>query len=440
MKTIFNKTFLNILLSILVFLLPLQTRYFFDIGLINNNFFEYTSKSIYFVDVIFIGLLILLFIYNLKNKLFILNIKKIIFLISLILLNIGINISLLKSLDISISLYFNIKIFLLSTFIFLLSFFKINFYLFKEIFILSASLQSFYSIYQFITQFIGANKFMGIAEKLSYALGTSVVENIDGRFLRAYGFFPHPNILSLFLLIGLTFTIFKLINLKDKLKIYFYQYLLGIIFLGIILTFSRIGIFLSILVSIIIFIYRIIKSRKLIYDIEIRKDIKNFIIIFIVQIILIFNFRELLFARVNTNNRLNIISNNERISQIISFKKDIKNNFLFGVGSRNYTTYKYNNNDKLNSWNLKPIHNIFLLYFIENGIFGVISFLLFLLIPIFIKSDFEFKLNYFLILSFGLFDHFIITENFGLLLSFLFIGIIYSKNLSTARQAINDIV
>ena len=451
MKNFFNKKILNILLFILIILIPIQTRYFLNINKINNNFFEYGTTSIYLLDLYIILFIIYLFFYNLKNKLFILNKKRKTFLYLLIIFNILLNISAMVSIDKEISTYFNLKILTLSIFIFFLSFIKLNIKNIKEFFILSSLMQAIFSIIQFIDQNIIANKFLGIAEKFPQNLGVSVIENNYGRYLRSYGFFTHPNILGIFLLIGFIFLIFKIINFetiennnKNKLIKYFNYYIFGIIFLGIIFTFSRIAIFISILFIIIFFIYKVfyyLKNKDNIninnyinnkINIKIENNIKyinNFILIFIIQFIIILIFKDLIFLRLNNDNRLNVISNTQRINQYNESKDIIKNNFLLGVGSRNYTIYKYktNFNKEINSWDLIPVHNIYLLIFSELGILGFISFLIFLIMPIFIKIDKEIKIVYLFILFSGMFDHFLITENFGNILLFLFIGILISN-------------
>ena len=111
----------------------------------------------------------------------------------------------------------------------------------------------------------------------------------------------------------------------------------------------------------------------------------------------------------------------------------IKDNFILGIGSRNYTIYKYKTsiNSNINSWDLIPAHNIYLLILSEIGIFGLIGFLMFLIAPVFIKTDIEIKTVYLILLFSGLFDHFLITENFGNILLFLFIGILFSRTKNT---------
>ena len=430
METIFNKKILNILLFILVLLLPFQTRYFLSVGTINNIFFEYKSISIYLLDIYILLFTIYLFFYNFKNKLFIFSSKRILFLTAIILFNLFLNLSLINSFDKTISVYFNLKIFLFSFFIFFLSFIKINLETIKSSFIISGAIEAFISILQFNNQFIGANKYFGVAEKFAFNFDASVLESSYGRFLRGYGLFPHPNILSLFLLIAFIFLLFKIININEKKNNkYLYCFFLGIIFLGIIFAFSRVAIFSAIFITIILLIYKIFNDFK---NKTIKENILFYILIFLIELCIVFSLKELIFLRIDSNNRLNVISNSERENQYVESFEYIKNNSLIGVGSRNYTIHKYNdllNNKKtnINSWDLKPVHNIYILFFSELGIFGFLSFLFLVFSPLLIKMENSFTIAYISILFFGFFDHFLITENFGIILLLLFIGIFFSR-------------
>ena len=55
----------------------------------------------------------------------------------------------------------------------------------------------------------------------------------------------------------------------------------------------------------------------------------------------------------------------------------IKENFWYGVGLNNFIPNLVKvSNTYLNSWELQPVHNIFLLLFSETGIIGFLMFLL----------------------------------------------------------------
>jgi len=420
MKNIFKEEILNILLFLLIIIVPLQTRYFLSIYKIDNIFFEYGTIAIYETDIYIIFLIVYLFFYNLKNKLFKFNNKTKTFSILLILFNLFLNLSLLRSINKNSSIYFNIRFFVFSCLAFLLSFIKIDKKYIKDGFICSSLIESIIAIYQFASQKIVANKFLGLANHFPYDPGTSVIEKSDGRFLRAYGLLPHPNILGVFLVIGFIFLCIKILqgNIKNKYSSYL---ILGIIFIGIIVTFSRLSLLL-LLIFFIIYIFRhyFLKREKL--------EVEKFLSIFCVLLSIFLIFKDLIFTRI-IDSRLNNISNYERKDQYVESVNIIKNknNFLFGIGERNYTFYIYNTNNVKGVYDLKPIHNIYFLSLNELGIFGFITFIILLLSPLLINNDSDIKLVYFILLVSGFFDHFLMTENFGIFILMLFIGIMFSK-------------
>jgi hypothetical protein len=56
---------------------------------------------------------------------------------------------------------------------------------------------------QFAAQAVYPDKWLGVAAQLPFIAGTSVVETADGRYLRAYGTLPHPNVFGMVCGLGL---------------------------------------------------------------------------------------------------------------------------------------------------------------------------------------------------------------------------------------------
>jgi hypothetical protein len=67
----------------------------------------------------------------------------------------------------------------------------------------AAVIQSLIGVGQFLTQESFSSKLLGMNAYESWQSGTSVLKNDAGRFLRAYGSFPHPNVFGLFLAVVL---------------------------------------------------------------------------------------------------------------------------------------------------------------------------------------------------------------------------------------------
>lgn len=393
---------------LIIFLIPLQTRYIYELLGINNQYFEYGNISIYIIDI----LILFYILFNLKNLIKIINNKNnlkfvILFLSSfiiLILLNNKI-----------ISIYWIFRIFYLILFFIIILKEKINKEKIYLTLIYSSATQAIISIFQFYKQSIISNKYLGLAGKFASDLGPSIIEGDGLRILRSYGLFTHPNILGFYLIIG-TILILYFIFKNNKYKNLYY-FLLGLNIIGIIYSFSRL-IYIFLLITIffgLIFYKKNIKEKIII------------LIVFLSLIIINFNFIKI---RINPEGRLNINSNNERVLEYnnINFNKL---NLLKGVGIRNYTFYIFDKYEEIKIWELNPIHNIYLLSIIESGISISFLFILILSFPYYIfvknirKQDKEGIILIFIYTLFiinGFFEHFLITESSGL----LFLGLIYT--------------
>ncbi len=255
-----------------------------------------------------------------------------------------------------------------------------------------AILQSILAIYQFVSQHISANKWLGIASHIPETLGTSVVETPLRRWLRAYGSLPHPNILAAYLgialLIFLLFTFKKspeknqqqeLTNAEDLkqrglgiLKVF----AIFIISSAIVFTFSRaawIGLFICIIIFFVLTKFKIKNIPPCL-----RRQVIPSFGFFILFLFVLFLAREPILTRIKSSERLEQKSNQERI---LSYKESadiIKENWLLGTGIGNYTLALYKKNPSLSSYEYQPVHNLFMLILAELGILGLFIFLLFL--------------------------------------------------------------
>lgn len=77
----------------------------------------------------------------------------------------------------------------------------------RAVVLASVGIQSLLAITQFFSQSIPASTILGMSAQSPVTLGASVVETTDGRWLRGYGSFPHPNILATHLGIGIVLVV-----------------------------------------------------------------------------------------------------------------------------------------------------------------------------------------------------------------------------------------
>ncbi|MFH0930296.1 MAG: O-antigen ligase family protein [Candidatus Moraniibacteriota bacterium] len=286
--------------------------------------------------------------------------------------------------------------------------------------IINGLFQSLLGIAQFIH-----NESLGLR-----ILGESIIgSNIEGvakiiingeKHIRAYGTFPHPNILAGFLLVPLFIIIGALLsrklsylgkqrtraepNLSDTLTQdipsafssaeekkqenvsheTFLEFIprwalftiLIITGLGFLLTFSR-SAFLGLFIGLVILFARISYMRSS------RRILKNNFKLSATSIIALMFITILMLT--NTSFFSNQSLQERNLYQNVSYETILKHP-LAGVGIGQFVISEYQNYPNLESWQYQPVHNIYLLVFSELGIIGLTSFVLFLAIFLYLKS------------------------------------------------------
>jgi len=254
------------------------------------------------------------------------------------------------------------------------------------------------------------------------------------KVVRAYGLFPHPNLLAVFLGIAIFGCYWLWLNSerKDGFKSYVLWFILVIIFTGLFLTFSRSAIALVVVLSFVFLIFSYFSSAEL----NQKKEIGKLILFVILCLTFLLVLLQLLFI-----SRFNIDIGEQAVNLRAMYNKVafdfIKKSPVFGVGIGNFVyEFKLNFGD-MEFWRYQPVHNLYLLIAAETGIFGLVLFLGFfglLLRSIFlikrINSSrnkalyFYFLLSTFYFLLLGLTDHYFWTLQQGMLMMWMIFGII----------------
>lgn len=246
--------------------------------------------------------------------------------------------------------------------------------------IASAVGQSILAIWQMIVRYIPANKWFGLAAQDPGILGTPVIETAVSRSLRAFGSFPHPNILGGFLIIALVFLFyFYAVHACRRGNVssptWNWQLALSVasilvITTGMCLSFSRSAWLALVLVIITLFIFQ--KNRAIVA--------RYALLILIPAIVFTVLAPDLVFSRLSLGDRVEAISVSQRSAQYIESFKLVKDYFLQGVGIGNYTSAIYDQVDSGKKyWEYQPAHNSFLLILTEIGVFGLLVFVILLI-------------------------------------------------------------
>lgn len=247
---------------------------------------------------------------------------------------------------------------------------------------------------------LGIN-FLGESEIISGMMGSSFVELSGQVFLRAYGTFPHPNVLGGFLLLA----IFVGMYLYKREKI-IGSLLIMLSSLFMVFTFSRISLLLAMVVIFVFIAKEVLFKRG--------------------RFLLSISFPPLLMERFQNLFNSGDRSWSERVDLIKASFMVIKENWLLGIGGGNFVKGMEGMVPRTSRGILltQPVHNIFLLCISEFGILGfvLIFYVLFYGIVKNIKRITLYGiLILFVIIVIGFFDHYLFSLPQGMVIFFLFL-------------------
>ncbi|OGH79144.1 MAG: hypothetical protein A2469_03675 [Candidatus Magasanikbacteria bacterium RIFOXYC2_FULL_40_16] len=445
---------LKFLLKSLLFLLPWQTIWIYKEGILNGVKWQYGTLGFYATEILLWLCAVLFLIWYLKKiKLRVTDYKgtlipishrdelritkEKIFLASLLIFLLYALASKYWALDMLVAEQSSLRL-MEATILFLLILVgPLNFRESTIYFIAGAAVQSLLGIWQFLTQTTFAYKWLGLASHPVFEAGTSIISNTDGRWLRAYGAFPHPNILGGYLVISLILTtlLFLKSDKQNLLRVTSYGLLITLQTTALFFTFSR-SAWLAFGVFIISLTILKIKNKT-----NNRQFLSLISYLLSLTILLSILFFPLVQTRFSQNSNNEIISTSERISGVEEAWQIISAKPLLGVGAGNYTLAAYQLNPARPGWEYQPVHNVFLLIFAELGIIGAVLLLLTILSIIshllsLNKNTAPYILcliSYVFLLTF---DHYLFSTYAGLLISTVYLGILAKNdnpNLESSR-------
>lgn len=443
MLKILENTFFE---KLIVFLLPVsfllgfkKEIFSFDLGASEySKIFFYPSSLIIFLFIVFC---LLKFGKNLKD--FILRNKTSLYFLKAFLFFILISVFLSQNFYLSTSVFIRLAFQIIFSLSLALYFFlaRTSYRRFFSSLFFWGFFESLIGIYQFMLQKSVGLRFLGEAIIAPFLKGIGKVDFLTTKLVRSYGTFPHPNILSAFLLVSLISGFYLWISERSsfnnttvtgliKRYILFIVPIFSII-LAIFLSFSRSAWLATILFPLIFVIYQFTHQTS---KIESKKIFQFIAIMCLSGLITVLIFKPL------TTNRLNVSYADPAVNLRLTYSKIgieiIKNNF-FGVGLGNQINYSISNGVfkkfGLNEiWQYEPIHNIYLLIASEVGILSLVFILCFILITISKIKSLLFNLiiaTPILILMFlGVFDHFLWDIWQGQLLFWASIGLVWGFN------------
>ena len=278
-----------------------------------------------------------------------------------------------------------------------------------KVVVASAIFQSIVGIGQFAIQSDFGIRLLG--ESVLDPLGTGVAVLISGtdRILRAYGTTPHPNLLAVWLVVGL-WSLWALYRAERKNILL----LIGVFILfGLFFTFSRTAIAIWLAGSIVLWFWHRRNSLPIVYT------------TIIVGIIFLIIWRPYVYAR------LRISTDDDAVQQRLFYGRiadnAIKEHRWIGLGIGQFGPKLMDEFPLYPDFLYQPAHMMFQLIAAEIGIIGFVIFIIFLL-AVFIKSwraPPVFAVIFTSIILLSLFDHYFWTLQQGGLIWWGLLGVCF---------------
>ncbi len=417
----------TLLFSILFFIISQFGKHFwFDFSYVSGIRVDYLSPTLYITDIL-IGLLFIISIPSLfrsfRKRGFFLSERVVFGFLVLI-------VSLLLAPVPVVAFYGVVKLveMIFLGYIITQLFSKKDFPAIAQVFSVAVFIQSILVFWQFFTQSSVGGLWYFIGERTfsPATIGISTVSLYGKEILRAYGSFPHPNVLAFFMFSAslLLIVYSKMLSKGWKKSWIIIATVLAVICLF--LTFSRLTILIFILTLVWLVYSRTISSRT------------GGIIVFGSLMCIAFlaqRFAPESFLSTDFTSRIDLAT----IALTI-----IQSHMIFGVGLLNYFPFMLEYQTEITPVLLQPVHNIYLLVLLQVGILGAIPVSIFLVKTvqrvIAIWNSKPEKNAFFSvtgaifisILLIGVADHFFLTLQQGMLMTAVITGFLWISRYTKA--------
>lgn len=418
-----------------LFLLPFQTIWIYRAVTIQGAKWQYGTLGFYGTEILlWVGIFLFMIWYLKKRKIFSSDIefswtKDRLFLFSCLFFLLYSFASIFWAIDQSLTLQYSL--WLLEA-VLLVSIFISGPFEPKKLvawFTAGGVLQAMLGIYQFATQSTFALDWFGMAVHPIFKSGVSVIEGgYIGRWLRAYGAFPHPNMLGGYLAF-VVITLLSVVSVRDydfENKKVILTLVLMILSAGVFVSFSRAA-WLVLVVTLIFTAFHVFFHQKA-HPAEVVDSLVVTTALFIILAVVSY---PLVGTRLSLASATEQKSINQRVSGFDTSVQLLEENVLFGTGAGNYTVDMIEKFDQP-GWFFQPVHNIFMLFLVEFGLVGAIllifagiayNYFMFYRRQVDPDDAFYLSLIIFAVLILGSFDHYLISSFVGLVLLAVVLGL-----------------
>lgn len=271
--------------------------------------------------------------------------------------------------------------------------------------------------------------------------GVAVVPLADGRdFLRSYGLLPHPNVLALWLFIGI-FSFYAW-YLSRRRSFWFLILIYVPLLWGFFFSFSRAAIGLWLLGLIVRLIWILKNRSKIDFSLDFRRQLKK---LFWVSLIAVLLFAAVFWAPVRA--RMNLTTDEPAVTERLTYNHLALqlsfSRFWRGVGPGQWVENLKQNYPDFPEYFYQPVHNIYLLIAGETGLIGLLAFLLWLgyLVCQYNRqrkkddlAGFSLLVFVWSILIMGLIDHFLWSIHLGQMSLAIILGVLASRTKAKIKR------
>jgi len=275
-----------------------------------------------------------------------------------------------------------------------------------KVFVFGGVFQAILAIAQFFKQSSLGLKFIEAGTYAPGAPGVATFVSGGEKVMRAYGSFPHPNVLAAFLLFAVFsfYTLWLSNAFKSKKSQLLYVICCMLCVFALFLTFSREVVLTFIFVSLAFLLFRFFQLRAFYHSEERLQHGKRLMILSLFFVV--FSVASALFVLPYFKTRFVGISLQEEAIDLRFFYDKmavlmIKEKPLTGIGIGDFVNYSHTANfqafiraanktlesagestREIPEWIYQPAHNIYLLIATEIGILGALFFVVFVLLKI----------------------------------------------------------
>lgn len=287
----------------------------------------------------------------------------------------------------------------------------------------SAALQGLLATVQFFTQTVGGSTVLGVDPQFGGELGASVIELADGgRWLRAYGTFPHPNMLAGFLVLGIFCA-----GAWYAARFHSVQRVVALVCAllasaGLIFTFSRSGA-AALASGFVVWVLSAVWRR------DAMSVVRFTGLTILTAAAAAVWVAPQLDARLAGTERLERKSFVERRALLHEGLVLAERSLPFGVGIGQETVAAYQRDSGRPGFAYQPPHNVALLALVELGIDGFLVLVLFGLGAVMLAARFPAGAGMFAAVAvLGWFDHYLWTLLPGMLMAWISAGVLFGRS------------